>query len=83
MTNAVELPDIPPFLDRRKGRQGREFHALANIFPPLEGEDFDALVADIKAHGLHEPVVLFEDKILDGRNRYRKSSNETSLSRFC
>lgn len=46
-----------------------EFHPLANIFPLVEGTEFDELVADIKTHGLHEPIVLHEDQILDGRNR--------------
>jgi N6-adenosine-specific RNA methylase IME4/ParB-like chromosome segregation protein Spo0J len=48
-----------------------EFHALATLFPLLDGAGFDELVADIRTHGLREPIVLFEGKVLDGRNRYR------------
>lgn len=48
-----------------------EFHPLANIFPLLSGREFDDLVYDIKTYGLREPVVLFKQRILDGRNRER------------
>lgn len=47
------------------------FHRFANIFPLIQGSDFDGLVSDIKSHGLREKIVLFEGAILDGRNRYR------------
>jgi hypothetical protein len=48
-----------------------EFHPLANLFPLIEGNAFDDLVADIKANGLIESILIHEGKILDGRNRYR------------
>ena len=46
-------------------------HPLAELFPALEGEAFDALVEDIRRHGVREEIVLLDGAILDGRNRYR------------
>ena len=48
-----------------------EVHPLAKHFPPLEGDEFDDLVADIKKNGLLEPITLYDNQILDGFNRYR------------
>lgn len=46
------------------------FHPAAEIFPLLEGKDFDELCASIKEHGQQVPIQMLGDKILDGRNRY-------------
>jgi N6-adenosine-specific RNA methylase IME4 len=46
------------------------FHPYASIFPLIEGDDLKALVADIAANGLIDPIVCLDDQILDGRNRY-------------
>jgi len=47
-----------------------EFHELANEFPLLTKDETAELAEDIKANGLVEGIMLYEGKILDGRNRY-------------
>jgi N6-adenosine-specific RNA methylase IME4 len=47
-----------------------KYHPLANIFPFMEGAAFDALVADIRANGIRDPLVMYEGLLLDGRNRW-------------
>ena len=46
-------------------------HPLSEIFPAMEGAEFSALVEDIRVHGLIQPLVMYQGKILDGRNRAR------------
>lgn len=46
------------------------FHPHAGIFPLLDGEEFRALVEDIRANGQLDAIVLHDGLILDGRNRY-------------
>lgn len=48
-----------------------ELHPLCTLFPRMSGAEFDALVADVTANGLQNPIVLFDDMVLDGGNRYR------------
>lgn len=49
-----------------------EFHPAAEIFPLIDGIEFDELVKDISRHGLINEIWLHQDgSILDGRNRYR------------
>lgn len=48
-----------------------ELHPLCTLFPRVVGAEFDALVADIKANGLRQPIVLHDGMVLDGGNRYR------------
>lgn len=46
-----------------------EIHELANLFPMLNEQEYERLRDDIKKNGLLNPIVLFEERILDGRNR--------------
>lgn len=48
-----------------------EYHPASEIFPLMTDDQFEKLVGDIAEHGLLESIVLYEGKILDGRNRYR------------
>lgn len=44
-------------------------HPYADAWPLLPEEDLAELAEDIKANGLRHPIVMYDDKILDGRNR--------------
>lgn len=51
-------------------------HPAAELFPLLGDDELGELADDIKRHGLHEPVWLWDDPergtvLLDGRNRAR------------
>ena len=48
-----------------------EFHPIANIFPMMEGKEFEHFKADIRTRKLQEPITVYENKVLDGRNRYK------------
>lgn len=54
----------------RKQTAALKFHPLAELLPMMSGEELACLTDDIDANGQREPIVLFEGKILDGRNRY-------------
>jgi hypothetical protein len=44
-------------------------HPLAEIFPRPTAEEQRELTDDIRRHGLQEPIVLFQGKVLDGISR--------------
>jgi len=48
-----------------------EYHEIANIFPMMTDAEFEQLKDDIVLNGQLDPVVLYEGKILDGRNRWK------------
>jgi ParB-like chromosome segregation protein Spo0J len=47
-----------------------KFHPYSQIFPLMIGDEYRDFIDDVKANGLQEPIVLFQNQILDGRNRY-------------
>ena len=47
-----------------------EFHQVAEVFPLMEDAEFKDLCADIQTQGLLEAIWTFDNKIIDGRNRY-------------
>ena len=51
-----------------------EQHPLARCFPPMPPSDFAELRADIAKHGLRQPIILYQGKVLDGWHRCRSCS---------
>ena len=46
-------------------------HPASEIFPMMADEQYAEFREDVRKHGLQSSGLLFEGKILDGRNRYR------------
>ena len=44
-------------------------HPICLLMPSADEHELQGLADDIRAHGLFDPIVLFENRILDGRNR--------------
>lgn len=59
-----------------------ELHPLCTLFPRLGDAEFSALVEDIKANGLRQPITLHDGMILDGGNRYRACITASVAPRF-
>ena len=55
-------------------------HELADLLPMIDDVNFENLKADIAKNGILEPILIFEGRILDGRNRYRagKEARQTN-----
>lgn len=47
-----------------------KWHPAACIFPMLPDEELQELANDIREHGQHEAIVLYDGMVLDGRNRW-------------
>jgi hypothetical protein len=62
--------------EQRMNLSALEFHEIANEFPLLSEEETQQLADDIKARikkgqkALIEPLMSYEEKLLDGRNRW-------------
>lgn len=53
-----------------------EPHEFCLAFPEMTTDEFRRLAADIRDNGLLDEITLYENKILDGRHRYRACLQE-------
>ena len=49
----------------------KQIHEYADLIPQMSDSDYSELKNDIQTNGLLQPITLFEEKILDGRHRYK------------
>jgi len=46
-----------------------EIHPIADIFPMMAADEFEGLKKDIVEFGVREPMTMWNNKLIDGRNR--------------
>lgn len=59
-----------------------KIHPLAELFPPMEKEEYADFVKDIKFNGLQDEIVTLDGAILDGRNRFNACKDAGEKPRF-
>lgn len=59
-----------------------EFHPTSSLFHMMSDSDLNRLAEDIKADGLHQPITLYQGKVLDGRNRLEACRRAKVQPRF-
>jgi hypothetical protein len=57
-------------------------HPICLLMPSADEDELQSLADDIRAHGLLDPIVLFERRILDGRNRAAACESAGLTPRF-
>lgn len=48
-----------------------EVHPVTAIFPTMTDKELEGLAEDIKEHGLRDPIVMQDGRLIDGQNRLR------------
>ena len=83
-TNVSSAADVSIPIVIAQGEPARALgvHPAAELFPLMKGPEFGLLVEDIDAHGLREPIVMYQGLVLDGRNRLRASEIAKVEPRF-
>jgi len=59
---------------KAKVRASYQPHALAELFPTMSPSDYAELLDDVRAHGVREPIWIYEGKVLDGNHRLRAAT---------
>ena len=67
---------MPPRKSQKKvvateGQTPYNIHILSEGQSGCPPEQYHALLESVRLHGLYSPVILYQNKILDGRSRYR------------
>jgi hypothetical protein len=77
MNISVITYETPIVNKRNTMRQELEYkidrHPLSAAFPDMSREEYSELLDSVREIGIQNPIVLFEDKIIDGWHRYRAS----------
>lgn len=71
---AGPVPVTIRWSDGSEDKSTLDIHRFAKLIPVITPGDMDRLIEDVEAHGVVEPLTLYEGEVLDGRNRLAVAS---------